>query len=33
MEIISCDPSIYEMDHPDFNTQMFISYYIGLQRV
>ena len=33
MEIITCDPSIYTMDHPDFVVGSFMENYIGLKRV
>ena len=31
LEIITCDPSIYSMDHPDLS--FFMEYSIGLKRV
>ena len=33
IKIITCDPSIYTMDHPDFTVSKFMENSIGLKRV
>ena len=33
LEIITCDPSIYTMDHPDFIVCNFMENFIGLKWV
>ena len=33
LEIITCDPSIYTMDHPDLTVSNFMGNSIGLKRV
>ena len=33
LEIITCDPSIYTMDHPDLTVSIFIGNSIGTQTV
>ena len=33
LEIITCDPSIYTMDHPDFIACSFMENCVGLKRV
>ena len=33
LKIITCDPSIYIMDHPNFNVCSFMESSIGLKRV
>ena len=32
-EIITCDPSIYTIDHPDLTVSIFMENFIGLKRV
>ena len=32
-EIITCNPSIYTMEHPYLNESSFIEYQIGLKRI
>ena len=33
LEILTCDPSVYTMDHPDLNVSNFMEKSIGLKRV
>ena len=33
LEFITCDPSIYTMDHPDFTVSNFMGNYIGPKTV
>ena len=33
LEIITCDPSIYTMNHPDFTVSSFMGIFIGPRRV
>ena len=33
MEIMTCDPSIYTMNHPDFIVYSFMETSIGMKRV
>ena len=32
-EVLTCDPSIYTMDHPDLPVSNFMENFIGLKRV